>query len=71
MDCTHRGCAHLAVEELSHTAGVLLYTPPPQVLDLKGSIRVLCRVRPLLEKEQVAAAGAPEPVKVDLSCSKL
>lgn len=36
-----------------------------QVLDLKGSIRVLCRVRPLLEKESGGAAdGGPPPVKV-------
>ncbi|GAX80690.1 hypothetical protein CEUSTIGMA_g8125.t1 [Chlamydomonas eustigma] len=36
-----------------------------QVLELKGSIRVLCRVRPMLEKEKVAAGGNTEsPVKV-------
>jgi len=34
-----------------------------QVLDLKGSIRVLCRVRPLLEKERFTASGEEPPVK--------
>ena len=33
------------------------------MLDLKGSIRVLCRVRPLIEKERDKAEG-PEPIKV-------
>ncbi|KAJ9531363.1 hypothetical protein QJQ45_006812 [Haematococcus lacustris] len=35
------------------------------VLELRGSIRVLCRVRPLLEKERAGLEeGAPDPVKV-------
>jgi hypothetical protein len=34
-----------------------------QVIDLKGSIRVLCRVRPLLSSEK-ATLGGVEPVKV-------
>lgn len=45
-----------------------------QVLDLKGSIRVLCRVRPLLEKERFNLETGPDgqpvqPVKVRSSLS--
>ncbi|EFJ44338.1 Kif3C type kinesin-like protein [Volvox carteri f. nagariensis] len=35
-----------------------------QVLELKGNIRVLCRVRPLLEKERTAGGEGHMPVKV-------
>lgn len=45
------------------------YPCPHQVLELKGSIRVLCRVRPLLQKEranlETGSNGEPVlPVKV-------
>ncbi len=36
-----------------------------QVLELKGNIRVLCRVRPLLEKER-GAGGDSQPVRPGL-----
>ncbi|GIL77178.1 hypothetical protein Vretimale_3159 [Volvox reticuliferus] len=35
-----------------------------QVLELKGNIRVLCRVRPLLDKERAAGSEGSMPVKV-------
>jgi kinesin family protein C2/C3 len=34
------------------------------VLELKGSIRVLCRVRPMLEKERANSGGEDPPIRV-------
>ena len=34
------------------------------MLELKGSIRVLCRVRPMLEKERANSGGEAPPIRV-------